>query len=214
MRFTLEQVQETAERIRTSPDERPERLLALYGARDPNNLYYRLFHALSSLSGAAQVIEIGTYVGVSAAHLAINPLVQVLTIDCNPDAKRQAESLGFQNIKAITDDSVRYGKTLPKEPWIDLLFVDGNHTFNQAYGEYETFRPCMTQGGLIFFDDIRLPMATREMDVFWETVPDRKAELHGMHHTGIGVSVVDHAVKVRPWTEVIVDASRRFLPAR
>jgi len=210
MRFPLDTIVRLSREMPSMPEERPARLRSLRDADQPGNLYYRLFHAMSMRSGPADVVEIGTFVGSSAAHLGANPAVRVLTIDCNPDASVRVAELGLPNVRAVTADSVAHADKLPRGRWIDLLFVDGNHTFNQAYGEYEAYRPLVKPGGLVFFDDIRLPMSTREMDVFWDHVVDPKAELEGMHHTGIGVCVVDPSVALPLWAEVIGAASRRF----
>jgi predicted O-methyltransferase YrrM len=197
--------------LASSPDGRPAWLRAMPSASDATALYYRFFHEFSLRYAPAKVLEIGTYVGSSAAHLASNPATTVVTVDHNPDAKRLVDALGRPNVVAVTMDSALFAEILsgsrpppssapPSGPF-DVLFVDGNHTFNQAYGEYERFRPHVAEGGLVFFDDIHLPMSTREMDVLWALVPDEKLDLSVLHYTGMGVAKVSRATRLPPWAE-------------
>jgi predicted O-methyltransferase YrrM len=208
---TLDEVVRLSGRLVSMPDRRPEWLKGMASASDPQALYYRLFHELMSLHAPLEALEIGTYVGTSAAHLAAaNAGGRVITVDHNTAAKACIEALPIRNITPISGDSMVVTASLAKTNTFDLVFVDANHTFNSAYGEYVECRKLVKSGGLMFFDDIELPMATREMHVFWEFVRDPKAKLPGLHHTGFGVACVDHSIQVPEWKDVIAAATSSF----
>jgi len=205
----------TAQDLKVARDHRPEWLRDLTRRTEPDALYYRFLSSLAfsfmSFPGKDNLfaVEIGTYVGVSAAHISYwNG--RVLTIDSNPDAKVQVEKLGISRIQAVTSDSMEFAKNLKNYPPIDLLFIDGNHTFTQAYGEYCAYRSFVKDDGLILFDDVALPMATREMEVLWEFIPDPKERCDWLHHTGFGIAQKNPNVTPRPWEAVIGEAQARF----
>jgi predicted O-methyltransferase YrrM len=201
-------------------DDRPEWLKNMASASDPTALYYRFFHELVKRFHPLRVLEIGTYVGTSAAHFgfANTDGGSVLTIDVNPDAKlqleRTIEGKGLYAVKAMTYDSMQWIKThqaLDRGVAIyDVLFIDGLHNFNQTYGEYAAYRQLVKDGGLIFFDDLELDMATRDMQALWEFIPDPKIKLDGLHYTGFGVCEKNPNVLVQPWSDVIGRAEIRM----
>lgn len=205
----LEELKKLEARAAAPEDPRPEWLKA---ASDPAGLYYRFLYELSKPEGEGHprfAVEIGTYTGGSAAHMAALGC-RVLTIDSNPNAARLAARFGMPNLEAVTSDSMAFIGDLASYPPIDILFIDGNHTFNQAYGEYEGYRRRVRDGGVILFDDLALPMATREMEVLWEFIPDPKVRLDSLHSTGFGAAVKDPSVRVPPWEEIITRATERF----
>lgn len=202
--ITLNDCETLAGHLLEFPEIRPPWLLELTKrSLNPGDegLYYRFFSDFVKWFGpGVRVWEIGTNLGCASAHFAVgNPTSVVTTVDINPDAAIQTRKLGLKNITAITGDSMQI---LPTEPQ-DILFIDGNHTFNQAYSEYVRYRPFVRNGGFIFFDDISLPMATWEMHVLWDCIRDPKMRLDNLHNTGFGAVKVDHTISVPLWGDVI-----------
>lgn len=171
-------------------ETRPEWLRNLPHARDDDARYYRFFWELSKLCGPLNALEIGTDKGVAAAHLAgPHPGSHVVTIDHNPACKERVMELGQRNILPLTMDSTlaaQHDFVTRGAPY-DVIFIDGNHTYNQATGEYALYRPFLREGGLMFFDDIDLRMETLEMQQFWREIEQPKLKLPKLHHTGFGV---------------------------
>jgi predicted O-methyltransferase YrrM len=171
------------------PDRRASWLKELPEATDPASLYYRFLYEWCRRTQPAVTVEIGCYQGVSAAHMAAgNPEGRVWTIDSNPDAISHAEALGLPNLTAVLGDScasLEYVRGLLPGP-VDLLYIDGWHSFNQTYGEYMLYRPLVRPGGLMLFDDLGLKTATMEMERFWEAVDEPKVMLPDLHYTGFG----------------------------
>lgn len=51
---------------------------------------------------------------------------------------------------------------------IDLLFIDGDHTYEGVASDYEMYRPLVRPGGIIAFHDIiRTPWPDCNVDRFW-----------------------------------------------
>ena len=195
--------------IERGEDNRPQYLRALPDAYEP---YYRLLYELGK-AGKQNILEIGTYRGTSAAHLAAGQGNLVTTVNINPDAARCVRELNLLGIASITSDSGEYGKRLHAgmvAPEYDILFIDGLHNFNQTYGEYELFRPFVKPGGIILIDDVDLGMDGDEMNVFWEYVIDPKFRCDTMHATGFGICVKDPASTVPSWKSVIAPATEKI----
>ncbi len=214
--MTIEEIAALAERF-PERDERPVWLATMrQDVNDPGARYYRFLYELAKARPPGFVLEIGTFLGASAAHLAMgNPLGTVVTVDINPDAKARAEELRVGNLHAVTDDSMRFAanngvqafQTAIGKGEIDLLYIDGNHTFNSCYGEYVAYRRLMKDGGIILVDDCHVHA---EMDVAWRYIVDPKIRLDWLHNTGFGAAVVDKKIVAPEWSEVIANASKEF----
>ena len=196
---TLDQVRAFATEYLLRPDGRPDWLKSI--DRDPTSVYYRFFYEFARTFCPKTTFEIGTCEGLSAAHLAAgNPEGTVITLDIKPEAKRLADALLIPNLVSIVCHSIEAPKRLKWIPPIDLLFVDGNHAFDDAYGEYVTYRPLVRDGGLIFFDDISI---NDDMQRLWNAVSDPKTVLDGLHYTGFGVAEKrTHTSKAQPDVEL------------
>jgi predicted O-methyltransferase YrrM len=206
--FGVDEVQGLASEFGDGPDERPEWLRQL--DTDETSVYYRFFFEFARRFRPAIAFEIGTCEGKSAAHLAAgNPEGVVITLDIKPQAKSLADALLLPNLVSVTCDSMAGPQLLRWMPSIDLLFIDGDHTLPQAYGEYELYRPFVKDGGLIFFDDIHI---SPEMEFMWRTLADPKEDLRALHYTGFGVVRKDSAV--RPLSLDSVTADFRGLGSR
>jgi len=200
--------------IELGADTRPQRLRDLRDAMHPTCPYYRFLYELGKQFGPLDVIEIGTYVGTSAAHFAESG-GDVITIDINPDAKRQVDALGYPNIVAMTGDSLRVIEK-PFSERYDVLYIDGLHNFSQAHREYFHYRQLVREGGLMIFDDVNLEMDGDEMNVLWDAIPEPKHRLDHLHTTtGFGIvektrmSVTDPATAYDLAAPIIKSRQRR-----
>jgi len=185
---------------------------------EAGSMYYRFLRHLANAMNARACLEIGTYRGSSAVHLAIDSDASVVTIDLNPDAQRCVDELVVRfgldivpitaNSGFVLQDPAEAAKIRALAPF-DILYIDGDHTFNSAYGDYTTFWPLVREGGVIVFDDITLPMDGQEMHVFWDHVVDPKVELPWLHETGFGAAIRGK-LPPPPWEMVIGDATREI----
>lgn len=208
MDVDLKAIELLGQSILYSPDERPQWLKEKVYSQAPNQkpteielqaLYYRLFWDLAKKYKPKRCLEIGTHLGSACAHLALpNPEGVVVTVDINLGATTLADEMRIPNLRAIHADSSAYFQDFKGELF-DLIYVDGHHTFNQAYGEYVNFRQLLRDDGIMFFDDLRL---SAEMEAFWEFVGDEKLRLDFLHHTGFGVVRKTHPAAPSPLKEV------------
>jgi predicted O-methyltransferase YrrM len=176
-------------------DDRPQWLRDMPSASDNTARYYPFFYQLARRHAPLKMLEIGTYRGTSAAHMAYGAQMggkegQVFTVDIDENAKRFADDVanahGLRELTAFCMDSVASKAMLSALGPFDVLFIDTAHNFRQAYSEYVELRPLVRDGGLIFFDDISLGA---EMVTLWEYVADPKWRLDSLHYTGFGVAM-------------------------
>lgn len=188
--MSLEQIIESlADSVVQGLDERPEWLKWLPGATDLRELYYAFLYHLA-LGKNWSCLEIGTRQGTSALHLAagMGNAGTVLTLDIEPGCKPLVESLArehaLSNVVGITGDSSTI--QLDVDQPLDLLFIDGNHTFESSFGDYRRFAPLVRPNGLILFDDTKL---NEGMASAWSRITEPKIELAQLHYMGFGVVV-------------------------
>jgi len=121
--------------------------------------------------GAKNFLELGTSLGVSTLYLALSSeKIQGTTIDYNPNStnfsKNKFDSLQLHKIKFING---RFEDVLPAyltscEP-IDLIFIDGNHSYQATIDNTHLIIPKLSSESVIILDDIRW---SREMYKAWE----------------------------------------------
>lgn len=177
-------------------EDRPPWLLSLDCANLPTELYYRFLYDLHEQLGSFDAIEIGTLYGVSAAHLACGNLGRVITIDIDPGSKSKCDAFALTNLEAITGNSTIVLPQLRERQSLglgvcDVLYVDGQHDFGNAYTEYYGYRQLVRDGGIMIFDDIHFPADGNEMDVFWDMIQEPKADVSWLHtRVGTGYGIV------------------------
>ena len=122
-----------------------------------------------SLSNNAKYLETGTFMGVSAHLVAMNSSATVwchdiwaLTSNIVP-AECPSECF-FEFYKCVSDNSLQ-NRVIPitgnslktvsihADQSIDLAFVDGDHTYDGAIGDFRNVLPKMKKGGVILAHD-------------------------------------------------------------
>ena len=125
-----------------------------------------LLAALLKASGQKTVLELGGYIGITSAWLALT-LAQMgggdLTIaEYDPEAPERAdavqtrlEALNLTNVtwRVMRDDAVRVIRSLPDES-LGLVYVDDNHEKAHVHEELDALIPKMVPGGLITGHDV------------------------------------------------------------
>lgn len=107
----------------------------------------KLYECAKLLSENAVVVEIGTLHGGSANILAAAISGMVYTIDNDP----KFETKILDNVLLIKGDSkdVAIGWDKP----IDLLFIDGDHSYEGVAEDIENWIPKVKKGGMVIFHD-------------------------------------------------------------
>jgi predicted O-methyltransferase YrrM len=136
----------------------------------------RLAKRLSRLAihlKAKRILEIGTSLGITSAHLAMaRPGSSVMTLEGCPELCRIARMnflhLGLANIELIEG---RFEDTLPEAlrtlGSVDLVYIDGNHHKDAVLEYYEKCLPYVHNDTVIVFDDIR---ASAGMEQAWDMI--------------------------------------------
>ncbi|HLT45921.1 MAG TPA: class I SAM-dependent methyltransferase [Rubricoccaceae bacterium] len=116
-----------------------------------------------------RVLELGTSLGVSAAHLAAalalneaegGPAGRLVTLEGDPGlAARAADALaGLGHAGRTTVVVGRFAETLPDvlgaHGPFDLVFLDGHHEEAATLRYFETIRPHLAPGACVAFDDV------------------------------------------------------------
>jgi len=154
------------------------------------------------------IVELGTYYGVS--YCAFCQAVKELGISARcysidtwqgdsqsglygpevlDDLKRHHDPLygGFSRLIQST-----FNESVPhfEEGSIDLLHIDGFHTYEEVKRDYETWMPKMSESGVILFHDINV----RERDFgvwrFWEELKLQHPHFEFIHSHGLGVLAI------------------------
>jgi len=148
--------------------------------------------ALSPWTGKEIVVEIGTYIGITAAFLAKTLRLlgreggKILSID--PFERLPQEELNAQGsyskyLETISKNMVEdiclplialSGQAAPVVPEkIGLLIVDGSHLFPGVMQDLELYSPKVVPGGIVFLDDYvpPYPGVQRAIDEFF--TPDK-----------------------------------------
>jgi len=119
--------------------------------------------ALAAQRAPRRVLEIGRAQGGTAFLLscAIPSVVWTLSIDLCPRHSRtlrflNAPARAFHSVRGSSRDErvfARIARFVEKTP-IDLLFIDGDHSYEGVVADYDLYRPLVRPGGLIVFHDI------------------------------------------------------------
>lgn len=160
---------------------------------DQGRLLYHLMRAFRP----GRVLELGTYIGISAAYLAVGLTHggggTLTTIEASPIrvdiARRHFEELSLGSIETVTG---HFDEVLPavvdRLGVIDAAFVDGNHQRDATLAYFDRISAHLSPGGLVILDDIRW---SEGMTQAWETISHSPTVAHDVDlgRTGLIVSV-------------------------
>jgi len=125
------------------------------------------------------ILELGTSVGIGTAYLAsANKSADVYTLEGCPNlfaiANSNFNKLGLHHINSVNGN---FDDTLPKLlsslAEIDLVYIDGNHTYEATIKYYQWVKPKLSKGALVVIDDIYW---SKGMEKAWnEIIEDQDA---------------------------------------
>ena len=151
------------------------------------------------------IVEVGAYAGGTLWAWQQLGDVRVIGVDLPPanlPEGPQVNDLGMTVICGDSHDPATRDQLVAElagDP-IDMLFIDGDHTFEGVKADYELYAPLVRPGGLIGFHDICLHagMPFIEVQRFWLTLHGEKEEIVCWPPTwgGIGVLRAEHPAEV------------------
>lgn len=152
----------------------------------PPSPYYRFLKRLAEHLQPALSIELGVCGGGGSLHLALgNPQGRVVGVDFAYDHPEQIEHIrgNCANFVFWQGDSIESARNVFLEYGpIDILFIDTVHIFQRTVDEFEAWRPYLSYGAVVCFDDLN----RAEMGNFWDVLPANKARLDALHPTAEG----------------------------
>jgi predicted O-methyltransferase YrrM len=140
--------------------------------------YGRLLFRIVRYYKPVSIVELGTSIGISSMYLAKgNTKSKVLTVEGNTDLCDYASALFFShrigNISVLNRDFDQAIIELPVD-YVSpqLVFIDGNHSYEPTMRYYKFFMEGMKEGILIF-DDIYWSAGMRKA---WKEIIQRNKE--------------------------------------
>ena len=140
--------------------------------------YSALLHHIVAYFKPANVLEMGTSLGITTSYLAVaNPLVAVVTMEGAPTiadlARENFNKLGIQNIRIVEGD---FDNTLPvylnEIQQLGLAYVDGNHKYEPTIRYFKYLMDKSDEHTVLIFDDIHW---SAEMELAWELIKNTEA---------------------------------------
>lgn len=128
--------------------------------------YYRFLAGFTSLTGARQVLEIGTHYGGSIMAMArgAGPYAKLVTVDIT--RRNEPAFAAYPNIRRVQGDSTKQTTaTLVRSyfsPPIDLIYIDSLHTKEAVLLNLELYASLKPRYAV--FDDIHI---SPSMDELW-----------------------------------------------
>jgi len=118
-------------------------------------LYYRIIKS----NNPANIIELGTSLGITSSYMAMASTQKVYTLEGCPNtlsiAKETFEILQIKNVETILGN---FDDTLPtllaKLNQVDFIYFDGNHTKSATLHYFNLALAKANENSLFIFDDI------------------------------------------------------------
>ena len=96
-------------------------------------------------------------------------------------------NLGFDKFSKLLRS--RFNEAAPKFQVnsIDLLHIDGLHTYQAVLEDFETWSPKLTQSGIVLFHDIHVYRDDFGVYKLWEQLKERYQTFEFLHEHGLGI---------------------------
>ena len=149
---------------------RPVHKIAATSLKPPK--YARLIARLVDFFQPANVIEMGTSLGITTAYIAAATKSKVITMEGAPTiaaiAKTNLQKLGISNVEIIEGDFDNTLSTvLAKLEKVGMAYVDGNHKYIPTMRYFHDLLEKSNEDSFFIFDDIHW---SEEMEKAWEQI--------------------------------------------
>jgi len=153
------------------------------------------------------IVELGTFAGVSysafcQAAAALATATKCYAVDTwmgdehagfyGPEVYEdlKAHNIQYQSFSTLLRMTFDEALTHIADGSVDLLHIDGLHSYEAVRHDYETWLPKMSERGVILFHDTAV--REREFGVYrvWEEISAGRRHFHFHHGFGLGVLMV------------------------
>lgn len=130
------------------------------------------------------VLEIGTYGGGSLYTLCklANDNAKIMSIDIHEslynsvEAKQQTlkgfaergQVIKILNANSHSESSLDETKMFFGENQLDVLFIDGDHSYDGVKKDFDMYSPLVKSGGIIFFHDVQHHVRGSQVEQLWK----------------------------------------------
>ncbi len=152
--------------------------------RFPPSPYYRFLKLLAQEMGAKLSVELGVSGGGGSLHLAMGS-EKVVGVDFAWDHDENIVHIEthYPNFQFLFGNSVVVAHHIFEVcGYIDILFIDTTHTYEQTMAEYQAYKPFMSTNGVVCLDDLFRP----GMQEAWDEMPEPKLRLDSLHQSEAG----------------------------
>jgi len=128
---------------------------------------------LGKYAHSMKILELGTSFGISTAYLACsNNDVKVITMEGDPSIGRMAQKLfdvlQLDKIHLVQGNfDITLKQTLLNHGPFDMVYIDGNHTYEATREYFDTILPYVNKNGIIILDDIHW---SEGMEKAWNSI--------------------------------------------
>lgn len=136
----------------------------------------QLFFRMINYYGCANILELGTCLGITTSYLATaNTNAQITTMEGAPTIANEAQAffskMGLNNINLIVgnfDDTLPNFLTATEK--LDFVYIDGNHQYKPTLNYFLQLQPKLSSNAIVIFDDIYW---SKEMEMAWNEVKEK-----------------------------------------
>lgn len=150
----------------------------------PPSPYYRFLKHLAAEMQPQLSVVLGVCGGGCCLHLAQGHAKgRVIGIDLVNDYPEQVTYIkqNHANFTFWLGDSVEAAFEIFKGfGYVNLLFIDTTHEYEQTMREYDTWRQYLSKNAAVCLDDLFRP----GMDRVWNELPEPKVRLDALHDSG------------------------------
>lgn len=169
-------------------------------------------HLMVAETKPRQIVELGTHHGVSFGAFCNAVQRHSLSTRCYAiDTWRGDAHVGFyddglyESVSAAFQEQFSAFATLIRKSFdeaaasfpegsIDLLHIDGMHTYEAVRHDFETWRPKLSHRGIVLFHDTTIHHSDFGVWRFWNEVKDAFPSFEFYHSCGLGVLAVGSEV--------------------
>ena len=162
-----------------------------------NGYVFLLYNIARNMRGLKTILEIGVRHGTSTNAFLLGieerkhpEKTHLYSIDIKDTSSVLDRFLGeerFNTLKSFWTLIVNDSKKVEWNKEVDVLFIDGNHTYEGAKADYERYMPFVKRGGIILIHDVLATKYQEEVGRFWREIQGNKVELNW---SGAGMGII------------------------